>query len=111
MVWGGQVYGQGGPICYYFIATPVFFQQRIPYMTELMTTTIMLLTNACILVAGFAVTARMWLVCDNPHCAKEDNPIIAQLMKWLPIAVHLEGQVWGGLKWMKVLASYFCVFR
>jgi hypothetical protein len=51
-------------------------------MTELMTATIMLLTNACILVAGFAVLiARMWLVCDNPDCAKEDDPIIAQPME------------------------------
>jgi hypothetical protein len=67
-------------------------------MTELITTTIMRLTNACILVAGFAVTARIWPVCENPDCAEEDGPIIAQpTEQWLPVAFHVEGQVWGGL--------------
>jgi hypothetical protein len=66
-------------------------------MTEMMTTILTLLTNACILVAGFAVTARMWPVCDNPDCAIEDDPIITQPMEWLPISVHVEGQVWAGL--------------
>jgi hypothetical protein len=75
-------------------------------MIELTTTTITILADAYILVAGlmgsgaiagFAVTARMWPACDNPDCAEEGDPIIAQPMEWLPIAVHVEGRVRGGI--------------
>jgi hypothetical protein len=42
-----------------------------------------------ILVAGFAITARMWSVCDNPDCAEEDDPTVTQPMEWLPIELSM----------------------
>jgi hypothetical protein len=79
-------------------------------MIELTTTTISLLADGYVLleglmgsfaITGFAVTAKMRMVCDDEDKDKdkdctEGEQITAKPMEWIPIAVHAEGQLRGG---------------
>jgi len=79
-------------------------------MIELTTTTISLLADAYLLVAdlmgsyaiaGFAVTARMWPVCDNPDCAIEGDPIIAHpIWNGFPL-LSMQRANFDLLQWLK----------